>query len=1001
MPDRPAPSPRIVPGPTARPRHVVDERSIYSALFDPVIMHDTDTAGCEHLPFLMWLMANTAPPTLTLVGAGRTVRDTLAFFVHVRALPTQLVHHETSCAFQPENAGLYYLARTAWLAWQADRLAQRTPPAAPPGSLFLCDGVQAPLYPAATESGLEKYPDWKNILSSQTVLSFCFNQGSGLGVLAVPPEPDCLALFLPPANTTAPTREAIFLRQQIAFAGQAWLDKAQLARTAHENQSLHAGLRHAHTDMLALRVRAHQTALELSALRNSAATTRTRIHDDYENMQATGRIVSDCRPAFDAVRQRVSSVPALVRLLARTILKGPLTLPNLPAPPAVAPPPPCTDQPGIAAARPAAPTMLHVLFVAGEPDTPGVQYRCVRNAAACARAGYPAAWKDCAAVTPGDIAWADILVLWRVAFSGHVSVMLQLARQKGARIIFDTDDLTFIPHMARIDLIDGIRSAGATEERIETVFTDMQRTLMQADMGFAPTDALADTMRVYRPATHTVPNTYDAAFLAQARLACRARKATHPDGLVRIGYATGSRTHQKDFAQICPAVVTVLRDNPQTRLVLFREPENHRPLLMIDEFPALRTVHAQIEWRDTMPLAGLAQELARFDICIAPLQTQSIFCNAKSELKFFEAALAGVPCVVSPTAPFRRCVIHGRTGLLAETPAEWAEALNRLINDPALRTRMARDACHAVLWQFGPQRQTRLFRTLLDGLRGEDAAAHAAETLIARLPDRMTDLPDIPECTTLFEQDRLDNAALSIVVTVYNYAAVVLEALESVRAQTLHPLDLIVVDDGSTDGSVALVQDWMRRHAGRFNRLLLLRTDKNAGLGAARNCGVAHTETPFFLPLDADNRLLPAACAHLLAAMDDMTAYAYPTLAQFGASPHPHLMGEAPFQPMRLMAGNFIDALALVAKWAWAAAGGYYTDRAAMGWEDYDLWCSLAELGLKATHVPQILAEYRVHSRSMTNSVTETAEHKARVVALMEQRHPWLRLVQKTAKERV
>ncbi|MFT9160914.1 MAG: glycosyl transferase, partial [Acetobacter sp.] len=124
-------------------------------------------------------------------------------------------------------------------------------------------------------------------------------------------------------------------------------------------------------------------------------------------------------------------------------------------------------------------------------------------------------------------------------------------------------------------------------------------------------------------------------------------------------------------------------------------------------------------------------------------------------------------------------------------------------------------------------------------------------------------------------------------------------------------------------------------------------------------------------------------------------------LAQFGASPHPHLMGEAPFQPMRLMAGNFIDALALVAKWAWAAAGGYYTDRAAMGWEDYDLWCSLAELGLKATHVPQILAEYRVHSRSMTNSVTETAEHKARVVALMEQRHPWLRLVQKTAKERV
>ncbi|MBO1324404.1 glycosyltransferase [Acetobacter sp. TBRC 12305] len=1005
MPDKHANTFDLAHDPAPDTHRVHPQRGTRSVLFDPVILHNTDTAGCEHLPCLMWLIANTAPPTLTLVGASRTVRDTLAFFLHIRALPTQLVVHETLCLPQLQTPGLHYLAQSAWQAWPVNPQDGNTLPAAAPGSVILLEGAPTPT-PHAAQAEPTEAQEWQNLAYPQQVLCCRFAQGNGLGVLAARPVPDCLAPFFMP-DGPCNAHDIIRLRQRMDFAGQAWLDKVQLARATRQNHALQAELETLRADSLALQVRTSQQGLELSALHADAAASRARAQADYEHNQALARRMADASARFEPIRRGVSSVPGLVRLLARTMLKGPFPLPDLPSPSAVALPPLPAGKPGMPgttvepARGQATPTALHVLFVAGEPDTPGMQYRCVRNAAACQRAGYPAAWKDCAGVTPGDIAWADVVVLWRVGYSGHVSIMLQLARQKGARIIFDTDDLTFIPHLARIDLIDGIRSAGTTEERIETVFTDMQRTLMQADMGFAPTDTLADAMRVYRPVTHTVPNTYDAAFLAQARLACRAKKAAPSDGLVRIGYATGSRTHQKDFACACAALVAILREKPQVRLVLFREAETRRPVLLTDEFPALEPVAAQIEWRDMVPLADLAQELARFDICIAPLEVQSAFCNAKSEIKFFESALAGVPCIASPTAPFRQCVVHGRTGLLADTQPEWEDALRLLVDKPELRARMARDAHHAVLWQFGPQRQTRLFRTLLASLGGEDAAARAAETLIARTREHAQSLPDIPDCTVLFEQDRLENAVISVVITNYNYAHLVLEALESVRAQTLQLLDLIVVDDGSTDESPPLIQAWMTRHSARFNRLLLLRTRQNAGLGAARNCGVAHTETPFFLPLDADNRLLPSACARLLAAMDDMTAYAYPVMAQFGAPGHTQTMGEDPFEPMRFMAGNYIDALALVAKWAWAAAGGYYTNPAAMGWEDYDLWCSLAELGLRGTHVPTILAEYRVHPHSMTNSVTETTAHKERVVALLEHRHPWLRLVQKAAKERV
>nr|WP_231888259.1 glycosyltransferase [Acetobacter malorum] len=736
---------------------------------------------------------------------------------------------------------------------------------------------------------------------------------------------------------------------------------------------------------------------------------------------------------LNALRDFLSTPAGFIRSMARTMVRGSMApfVPDLPTPPAlkepdiVIPAPVVQDQPEPPALAnaliadsgqlPSLPQAAHapllkpatlrsprrkVLFVAGEPESPGVQYRCIRNAAACVRAGHDARWKPCADVNPDDLSWADIVILWRVEFSGHVDILLQLARENGADIIFDTDDITFLPHLARFDIIDGIRSIGATEQRIETVFTEMRRTMMRSDLCLAPTDTLAELMRINKPLTYTVPNTFDADSLRRSRMAMRKKQWVGSDGLVRIGYATGSRTHQRDFARVAGILAKLMLERADIRLVLFREPGNHRPVLLMNEFPELAPVADQIEWRDMVPLPDLPEETARFDISIAPLETGSLFCNAKSELKFFEAALAGVPSIVSPTTPFRQCIVEGVSGFLADTPEEWETALRTLLENPDLRRRMANAAYHGSLWYFGPQRQALVFDSIIEGLGGEQAAARASELQIARGAYRGKGLPDVPPHEVLFHQDGLEEAAVTVIITSYNYETFILEALDSVRAQTLEVLDLVVVDDGSSDDSVALITDWMTQHSARFNRLILLKTTVNAGLGGARNCGVTHAETPFFLPLDADNRLLPEACASLLAATTEMTAYAYPILEQFGEPTRHKVLGDKPYHPMQLVAGNYIDAMALVAKWAWAAAGGYYVSRSAMGWEDYDLWCSFAELGLQGTHIAEILAEYRVHRTSMTSSVTEQDAHKQRVVELVESRHDWIKLVQKAAKDR-
>ena len=252
----------------------------------------------------------------------------------------------------------------------------------------------------------------------------------------------------------------------------------------------------------------------------------------------------------------------------------------------------------------------------------------------------------------------------------------------------------------------------------------------------------------------------------------------------------------------------------------------------------------------------------------------------------------------------------------------------------------------------------------------------------------------------LFAHDALGEARVTVGMTSYNYEAHLGEALDSVLAQTVEPIDLVVVDDGSRDNSVALLLDWAERNRLRFNRLRVLRTLANAGLGGARNAVFDQAETPWITVLDSDNRLAPEACERMLAALDaePLAAFAYPRIRQFGGSDA--VMGEAPFDPAHLASGNYIDAMAMIAKWAGAAAGGYYVRRDAMGGEDFSLWCRLAELGQFGVPVAEELAFYRVHPGSMVNAITEQDENKRRMVGFVEARHPWLRLRMRATRKR-
>src|SRR5262245_38868084 len=503
------------------------------------------------------------------------------------------------------------------------------------------------------------------------------------------------------------------------------------------------------------------------------------------------------------------------------------------------------------------PSGQRLVFICSEPQMVGFVYRIAHLVSAMKAAGAEAEWMtpDWAIRNLKSIAEATLLALWRTPYDDKVAVILRIARTNGAVIMFDADDLVIEPQIAKISIIDGIRTQNLTEEEVETFYQRTLTSFGEADWGCCSTEELAAAMRRRGMTTFVIPNGFTDELHRRARLALRHRRAAACAGLIRIGYAAGTRTHQRDFERAAGAIASLLRKRPDCRLVLFRKQESGTQLLDPSEFELFDGLESQIEWRDFVAHDVLSNEIARFDINIAPLEFGNPFCEAKSELKFVEAALLEVCTVASPTGPFRRAIRHGETGFLVDGQDEWESTLLRLVNDPELRRDIGRAAYRSVLWRYGAHRRAELAAAVLDQTLGSArAAARAGVVQMQSVQGSESSAVFLPRYETVFESDRLKGSDLTVIVPLYNYDRYVVEALDSVAAQTLEEIDLIVVNDASTDRSLEKAESWIRANVDRFNRVLLLSNVQNAGLGPTRNAAIDAAETAFILPLDADNR---------------------------------------------------------------------------------------------------------------------------------------------------
>lgn len=198
--------------------------------------------------------------------------------------------------------------------------------------------------------------------------------------------------------------------------------------------------------------------------------------------------------------------------------------------------------------------------------------------------------------------------------------------------------------------------------------------------------------------------------------------------------------------------------------------------------------------------------------------------------------------------------------------------------------------------------------------------------------------------------------SVGVVIPCYGYADLVAEAIESALGQSRPPAQVLVVDDGSPDGTGAVAARFSDRGVEYVRR-------PNGGPAAARNTGAAACRTDYLVFLDADDRLDPAYVERtlpVLASAPEEVGYVYTQCRYFGAEDG--ITSFPAWDARRLLRWPFVHASALLR--TQLVRRFPYDERTRTGVEDWDFYLTLAEAGFEGMLVDEPLLWYRKHGGS-------------------------------------
>ena len=212
---------------------------------------------------------------------------------------------------------------------------------------------------------------------------------------------------------------------------------------------------------------------------------------------------------------------------------------------------------------------------------------------------------------------------------------------------------------------------------------------------------------------------------------------------------------------------------------------------------------------------------------------------------------------------------------------------------------------------------------------------------------------------------------VSIIIPCYNQAGYVEETVLSAINQTYQNIEIICVNDGSTDKTSEVI----KKLVDKYKNIVFFDEPENKGVVAARNFAIQACTGEYILPLDADDTIEPTYVEKAVKVLDENKniGVVYCRAKIFGAEDK--IWDLPAYSKESFLYGNVVFCTALFRKSDFVKAGGYKANME-HGWEDYDLWLSFVELGLDVYQIDEILFNYRKHHNESRTDSSNKNIHK-------------------------
>jgi glycosyltransferase involved in cell wall biosynthesis len=223
---------------------------------------------------------------------------------------------------------------------------------------------------------------------------------------------------------------------------------------------------------------------------------------------------------------------------------------------------------------------------------------------------------------------------------------------------------------------------------------------------------------------------------------------------------------------------------------------------------------------------------------------------------------------------------------------------------------------------------------------------------------------------------------VSIIIPAYNAEVYVKEAVDSALRQTYRSIEVVVVDDGSTDGTKAVLRPYVR--SGKINYI----HQSNKGLSSARNAGIRASRGDFVAFLDSDDVFLETKVGEQLSALEDNPGFGvcYCDILHFTDTVPRRFYHHRYYYPSGdilepLLHRQFINPLTVMARRELFEKYGYF-DETLRRSEDWDLWLRWAHAGVKFYYLDKPLAHYRIRSEGNLSSLESEPAMKEKTLKL-------------------